>query len=236
LANKLKFQSWTPGHKPKSEAIVDHREPAGTQGEPLPVDSREMFAFQRQSINEPGFSGNLPRRIAQFSPSQGIEQVAREAGTLSHPARQTFLSQVLHATFLGMAHLRSETAACRDRLAGEKLAVQPGRAWSCDLQLQGKVRSRCEREALAALGILIGASLYNRAWRGITREFKVGKPQMVRPAVDLFDDGIGRPFQLVIKTTRDQTAEDGISGLVAMEGKARDVGSWPAAVMADASS
>jgi len=46
----------------------------------------------------------------------------------------------------------------------------------------------------------------------------------MRPAVDTFDDGIGGPLQLVIKTTRHQAAEDGISGLVAMEGKAGDVG------------
>ena len=47
---------------------------------------------------------------------------------------------------------------------------------------------------------------------------------MERPAVDPFDDGIGGPFQLVMQTTRHQAAEDGISGLVAMEGKAGDVG------------
>ena len=46
----------------------------------------------------------------------------------------------------------------------------------------------------------------------------------MRPAVDPFDDGIGGLLQLVIKTTRHQAAEDGISGLVAMEGKAGDVG------------
>ena len=168
----------------------------------MSVDSRDMFAFRRRSINEPGCSGNLHCHIAQFSPSQGIEQVAREDRTLSHPARQTFLSQVFHATFHGIPHFRSKTAACCDRLAGEKLTVQPGRAWSCDLLLQGKVRSRCERKALAALGILIGACFDNRAWRGIACEFKVRKGEMERPAVDPFDDGIGGPFQLVMQTTR----------------------------------
>jgi len=113
------FQSWTPGHKLKSEAIVDHREPAGTRGDPLSVDSRDMFAFRRRSINEPGCSGNLHCHIAQFSPSQGIQQVAREHRTLSHSARQAFLRQVFHATFHRMAHLCSETCAYCDRLAGE---------------------------------------------------------------------------------------------------------------------
>ena len=46
---------------------------------------------------------------------------------------------------------------------------------------------------------------------------------MVRPAVDPFDDGIGGPSQFVMKTTRHQAAEDKISGVIAMEGKAGDV-------------
>jgi len=49
---------------------------------------------------------------------------------------------------------------------------------------------------------LIGAFLDNRAWRGMTRKFKVRKGEMVRPAVEPFDDGIGGPFQLVMQTTR----------------------------------
>jgi len=78
--------------------------------------------------------------------------------------------------------------------------------------------------ALAALRIFIGACLDDHASRSIARKSKVRKGEMERPAVDPFDDGIGGPFQLVMQTTRHQAAEDGISGLVAMEGKAGDVG------------
>src|ERR1700687_4654219 len=96
-----------------------------------------------------------------------------------------------------VTYLDPETAASRhSRLAREKLAIQPGRAWRTDLLLKGEVLSGRQRKPLPALGILIGARLDDRSRRGITRQFKVRKLKMVRPAINTFDDRIGGAFQL----------------------------------------
>ncbi len=46
---------------------------------------------------------------------------------------------------------------------------------------------------------------------------------MVRPAIDPFDDGIGRTLQLVMQATRYQTTKDWIAGIVAVERKAGNI-------------
>jgi hypothetical protein len=128
------------------------------------------------------------------------------------------------ATVHGVTDLAPETAASRhNRLAREKLAIQPRRAWRTDLLLKGEVRPGRKREPLPALGILIGARLDDRSRRGITREFQVRELKMVRPAIDPLNDGVGGAFQLVVQATLHQAAEHGIAGVVAMEGKACDV-------------
>jgi hypothetical protein len=73
------------------------------------------------------------------------------------------------------------------------------------------------------LGILIGTRLDDRSRRSITGEFEVSELEMVRPAIDPLNDGIGGAFQLVVQATLHQAAEHGIAGVVAMEGKACDV-------------
>ena len=71
------------------------------------------------------------------------------------------------ATVHGIPHLRPETAARHDRLAREKLAIQPRRTRRGDLLLKGRGPIGRERESLPALGVLVGARLDDRAWRGI---------------------------------------------------------------------
>src|SRR5450755_954577 len=44
LPTELLFQSRTPGHELKAEAIIDHRKSARTQDDPLAVDARNVFA------------------------------------------------------------------------------------------------------------------------------------------------------------------------------------------------
>src|SRR5258708_1027784 len=137
---------------------------------------------------------------------------------------KTFAGEMFEPTVHGIPHLRTEAAARHVGLACEKLAVQPRRARCGDLLLQVKVRADREREPLPALGVLIGARLDDCSGDGITRQFKVSELKMVRPAVDPLDDRIGRTFQFVMQTTLRQSAEHGFTGVVAMEGKAGDVG------------
>ncbi len=46
---------------------------------------------------------------------------------------------------------------------------------------------------------------------------------MVRSAVDPINNGIGGAFQLILQTTRHQTTQHGVSGIIAMQGKAGDI-------------
>jgi hypothetical protein len=169
--------------------------------------------------------GNFPDGVVQFSTSQGVEQIAREEETLSLPASEPFTGEVFSATVHGVTDLTPETAASRhSRLARKKLAIQPRRAWRTDLLLKGEVRPGRKGESLPALGILIGARLDDRSRRGITREFKICELKMVSPAIDPLNDGIGGAFQLVVQTSFRQAAKHGVAGVVAMEGKACDIG------------
>src|SRR5579863_7920274 len=131
---------------------------------------------------------------------------------------------MFESTVHGIAHLLPETTSRHNRLAREKLAVQPRRSRSVDLLLQGEIRSDGQREPFPALGVLIAARLNDRAGRGVTCQFKVSELKMVRSAVDPFNDGIGRAFQLVMQTTLYQAAKHGVTGVVAVESKARNVG------------
>ena len=45
LSTELLFQRWPPRHELKAEPIVDHRETARTQREPLTIDTGNMFTF-----------------------------------------------------------------------------------------------------------------------------------------------------------------------------------------------
>jgi hypothetical protein len=91
-------------------------------------------------MDESGFGGNLPNRFVQLSPSQSVEQIAREEDALSLPAGEPFIGEMFGHR---VTDLDPETAASRhSRLAHEKLAIQPRRAWRTDLLLKGEVRPR----------------------------------------------------------------------------------------------
>jgi hypothetical protein len=169
------------------------------------------------ALDKPSFGGNLPGRVVQFAPSQGVEQIACEEDALSLPTSKAFTGEMFGAPVHRLADLDPETAAShQSRLAREKLAVQPCRAWRTDLLLKGEVRPDREGEPLPAVDILISTRLDDRSGRGIAGEFKVRELKMVRPAIDPLNDGIGGAFQLVMQTSLHQAAEHGVAGVVAM--------------------
>ena len=86
-----------------------------------------MLAFRRWAVGKPGCCGDLPCRVYQFSPSQRIEQITRKENTLSLPAAQAFASEMFETPFHGIPHFRPETASRHNRLAREKLAIEPRR-------------------------------------------------------------------------------------------------------------
>src|ERR1700730_14351825 len=99
-----------------------------------------MLAVRRWPIDEPGLGGNLPDRVVQFSVSQGVEQIASEEDALSLPAGEPVTGEMFGAPVHRLTDFAPEAAAShRNRLARKKLAIQPRRAWCCDLLLEGEV-------------------------------------------------------------------------------------------------
>lgn len=91
------IQRGPPGHQLKTQAIIDHGEPARTQGEPLAVDAGDMLAFRRRSIAQPVILTDLSDRVIKLPAPQRLQQVTREDHTLSLPARQAFVGQIVDA-------------------------------------------------------------------------------------------------------------------------------------------
>src|SRR5882724_1071686 len=120
-------------------------------------------------------------------------------------------------------YLCAEGATARRGFACEELPIEPSCASGRDLLLQGEIRPNCERQSLSAIRIVIGTRLDNRTRRGITRHLKVRELKMMRPAIDSFDDGIGRTLQLIMQPPLNKTPEHGATGLIAMQRKAGDI-------------
>ena len=114
-------------------------------------------------------------RVVQFAPAQGVEEIAGEDDPLSLPAGEAFLDEMIDAPVHRLAHLGAEAAAAERRVLGEKLAVEPGRAGRGDLRLDREVRPRGERQALPAVGILVGPRLDDRAGPGVAGHLKIGE-------------------------------------------------------------
>src|SRR5581483_9232957 len=59
-----------------------------------------------------------------------------------------------------------------------------------------------------ALGVVELAQLDDRAGSGVPGRVEIGKPDVVGPAVDAVDDGVGGALQLVVEPARQQAAND----------------------------
>lgn len=99
---------------------------------------------------------------------------------------------MLGARLHRLLHFKAEAAAARfDRIAGDELAIEPGRAFGRSLRLDGKVGADGKRGPRPAAGILEGAQLDDGAGRGIAGRLDVGKLDMVGAAVRAVDHRIG---------------------------------------------
>jgi hypothetical protein len=77
---------------------------------------------------------------------------------------------------------------------------------------------------VAPAAIVVGARFDDGPWPGVARHFHVRENKMVGAPVDAFDDGVGRPLQLVVQAALDQSSQDRLCGLVAVKREAGDVG------------
>ena len=92
---ELLFQGRTPGHQLETEAIIDHREPARTQGDALAVNSCDVFTLRRWVIGEAAAGRNLRGRRVQFSSPQGIDQLSRKDNPLPLPTGKPLANEML---------------------------------------------------------------------------------------------------------------------------------------------
>ena len=135
----------------------------------------------------------------------------------ARPWRDQVLGSVVH----GVLHLGAEAAAQRHRLAGHRLAVEPGGAGRRHLLLDRKVGADGQGDAALAVGVGEGAELDDRARRAVAGGVKVRQPDVVGAAVDAVDHGIGGALQLVVEAAIDQAADDRIAQALAGEHIAR---------------
>src|SRR5262245_23629437 len=103
-------------------------------------------------IGQTGLRRDLCAGGVELAPAQRLKQIAYEDHALPLPARKSFADQKFHARVHGLAHLAAE-APVRDRcrLAGEKLAVEPGRTIRVSLRLDGEIRADGECKSLPPL-------------------------------------------------------------------------------------
>jgi len=112
------FERRCPGHKLEAETIVDHRETAGGQGQPLPVNSRNRLACFARQVRKPCFLGQTPSDVIEFAPPQGFDQAAAKRNLFTRPAGETPLSQRVDPPIERGADLGAKIgrASCRERV------------------------------------------------------------------------------------------------------------------------
>src|SRR4029453_14809192 len=100
-------------------------------------------------IGQAGFRGDLSAGCVELTPAQRLKQIAYEDHALPLPARKSFADKKFRTRVHGLAHLAAE-AAVRDRcrLAGEKLAVEPGRTIRPQLRVDSEIRADGECKSL----------------------------------------------------------------------------------------
>src|SRR5579885_3215131 len=206
---EMLFERRRPRHELETEAVVEHREPAGSQIEAAAIGARDVFA-------DGGFNGGLarlglealPQRV-QLAAPQRLDQVTAEADAAALTLGEPLADEMLGAALERVANLGAETAAAeRDRLARDGLAVEPGGAVRRDLLLERKVRPDGERDTPPALRIVEPAQLDDRARGGVCGGVEIGEPDVMGAAIDAVDDGVGGALQLVVEPAGQQAADD----------------------------
>ena len=181
----------TPGHELETEPVIDHGEAAGGERHPLPIDARDVLAFGCGLIGEASLGRELRRRVVQFPPPQGGEEIAREDHALPLPACEPFLREMIDARLHGVAHLGAEPASAERRVLGEELAVEPGRPRRRHLRLDRKIRAGGERQATTSVRVVVDPRLDDGSRRRIAGHLEIGEPEMMGAPIDASDDRVG---------------------------------------------
>ena len=125
----LLFERGRPGHELEAEAVVDHGEAAGGEREALAVGTGDIFAAAGAVEGLAGLGGELFAQRLQLPAAQRSRSGCGEYDALAcrsaKPCSTRWSARAVHR----VAHLGAEAALRqRDRLAGDVLAVEPGRA------------------------------------------------------------------------------------------------------------
>src|SRR6185295_18523749 len=119
------------------------------------------------TMEQPGLDGEPRYSCIKFSLSQRVEQIASEDDPLPLPPRKAFAYEMIYPAFHRISCCAPKSGAADFRISGNQLSVDPGRSPRRHLSLDAEIRSRGEREMLAALRIVICPRLHDRAGRGI---------------------------------------------------------------------
>ena len=79
---EMAFQRRRPGHELEAEPVIDHGEAAGGQHETLAIDAGDIFPARRLLERRSRLGGELLSRRIEFTPAQGVEQIAGVALTV----------------------------------------------------------------------------------------------------------------------------------------------------------
>ena len=106
--------------------------------------------------------------------------------------------------------LGAEPAVAEQRgITRDQLAVDPGRARRLHLRVEIEIGAHCQRDALAAAGILKPAQLDDRSWRPIASGIEIGQLDVMGASVGSVNHGIGCSLQFVVETAIEESADDG---------------------------
>src|SRR5579885_3117865 len=208
MAAEMPFERGRPGHELETEAFVEHREASRGEIEAAAVGARDVLAGIGFDGRPSGLGGEALAQRIELATPQRLDQVAAEADPAALPLGQPLADEMLGAAVKRVANLGAETAAERDRLARDGLAVEPGGAVRRDLLLERKVRPDGERDTPPALGVVELAQLDDRARGGVSGGVEIGEPDVMGAAIDAVDNGVGGPLQLVVEPARQQAADD----------------------------
>ena len=72
------FERWPPRDELEPEAFVDHREPAGGEGDALPVDASDAFTLRGGLMRKLRFRRQLCDHAVELTLTQRVQEIACE--------------------------------------------------------------------------------------------------------------------------------------------------------------
>src|SRR5690606_32066263 len=128
----------------------------------------------------------------------------------ARPRGRARADQMFSACVQSRTDLSAETAVRqRDRIAGDGLPVEPGRARGADLRTKIEIGADGERDAALPLRVLPGSQLDDGTGRTVAGGVEMRQLDVMGPPVGAVDHGISGALQLVVEAALDQAADDG---------------------------